>query len=98
MSAVAYRNYDRAEPPEVVIEDWTPTIRKELSDTEVEAWIADFAETGDIADELGNYKGHFGTVTHACALDWVAGKIGAETGPVFWRWAKGAAQLAAFGQ
>jgi len=98
-TATLHRNYASAEAPDMTGEDWTPTIRAELSDAEVEAWIAEFAETGDVADELGNYKSHRGTTPHACALQWVidpAG-LGEIVRPVFLRWAKACANLAAFG-
>jgi len=98
-AATIYRNYDRAEAPDMTVEDWTPTIRAELSDAEVEAWITEFAETGDICDEFGSYKSHRGTVTHSCAVQWVADKekLSGVVGPVFWRWSKSAAQIAYYG-
>jgi|GEM_PF-3010773 len=99
-AATIYRNYDRAEAPDMTVEDWTPTIRAELSDAEVEAWIAEFAETGDICDEFGGYKSHRGTTPHACALQWVIdpSALGQIVGPVFWRFSRACAQLAMFGK
>ena len=55
-TATLHRNYARAEAPDMSLEDCTPTIRAELSDAEVKEWIANFAETGDIADELGKLQ------------------------------------------
>jgi len=98
-TATIYRNHDRAEAPDMTGEDWTPTILAELSDADVGEWIAAFAETGDICDEFGGYKSHQGTVTHSCAQQWVSDKekLSGAIGPVFWRWAKACAQMAAFG-
>ena len=98
-TATLHRNYASAEAPDMTGEDWTPTIRAELSDAEVEAWIAEFAATGDICDEFGGYKSHRGTVTHSCAVQWVVDKekLSGVVGESFWRWARAAARLAIVG-
>jgi hypothetical protein len=80
-------------------EDWTPMPTKRISDEEVEQWIARFAETGDVSDELGYYKSHYGTLMHALAKQWVLDKeaVGDLVGPHFWKWAYANARTERFG-
>ncbi len=71
-----------------------------VTEDETEAWILGFAMTGDIEDELGQYKNHCGTVTHEVALQWVRDKSKITDGVanVFFRWARNCVYLANFGK
>jgi hypothetical protein len=97
----AFAAYDRAmttDIEEITLEDWTPAVRPEPTDKAIEDWIAEFARTGDIEDELGAFKSHYGTVVHRLAEQWVRdkSKITDAVGEALWKWAKACAYLAGY--
>lgn len=79
--------------------DWTPVLPQQVTDDEVEQFIADLAASGMYDDELGCPKSA-PSVHRAVARQWVEDKdfVGEIIGPEFWRWAKAAAQLALRGK
>lgn len=95
--AQAQRNYDRELPVEMI--GFKTTAIRQLSDTEIEEWIASFAESGDIPDELGIYRSHAGTVTHNVAMQWVRDREKLTDGIAnsFWKWAKSSAYISYVG-
>lgn len=86
------------EPDPVVAEDWEPIVRDPFTEAQVEAWIADFAESGYIEQECGNKQNLNGKPLHAIARQWIADKdkVGEIIGPSFFKWAKACAYIARF--
>lgn len=93
----AERNYDRMEAVEIITDDWTPIVRKEITDSQIETFIAEVASSGYAEDNLGAFK-PVGGIYHAIARQWVKDKsaVGEIVGPAFWEWAKACAYLSAY--
>lgn len=99
--AAAERQYDNANPHDpIVAEPWESMPLRQLSDADIESWIAAFAETGDIEDEFGRFDSHYGSVHHALASLWVRDREKLTDGIAnsFWKWAKPSAYIANFGK
>lgn len=94
----AQRLYDRLEPELVAFENYRGSIPASATDTEVEQFIAQIAETGGMYDELGLFI-MASEIFQAIAQQWVADKekVGQIIGPVFWRWASSSKQIELYG-
>jgi hypothetical protein len=95
--ARAERNFDRQEPQDIAVEDWSPVPTRVLTDEAIERFIRDVAESGCYEDEFGNPR-VAGSLYHAVARQWVMDSeaMGTTISNVFWQWAKAAAYCAGY--
>jgi hypothetical protein len=79
--------------------DWSPVFREDVTDADVEQFIAALGVSGAYEDELGAPK-TAPSLFKAVARQWILDKeaVGEIIGPVFWNWARAAARLAKFGK
>jgi hypothetical protein len=95
--ARAERNFDRQEPQDIAVEDWSPVPTREVTSEAIENFIRDIAENGSYYDQFGMPR-LAGGLYVAVASEWVRDResLGETISNSFWQWAKAAAYCAGY--